>query len=182
MSQRPTHILWLDLETTGSAKDAEVIEVAVSLTRADPALDVLASFGTPVRPSAGALDAMPKKIVEMHTDNGLLADVSRRGVPLWVAESGILALLDQHGIKTRLPIGGSGVGHFDREMVRQTMPRLDKRLTYYTIDVGPTRRMLDLVGVKLPHEPKTHRASDCVREHLAEARRYFSILQAATAA
>lgn len=181
MSQRPTHILWLDLETTGSTKGAEIIEVAVALTPATPDLPVLASYSTPVRASRKALDEMPRKVVEMHTSNGLLELVDD-APPLWMAESAILGLVGDVLPKGKLPIGGSGVGHFDREMVRQTMPRLDKRLTYYTIDVGPTRRMLDLVGVRLPQEPKTHRAADCIREHLAEARRYFALLQAASAA
>lgn len=185
MSTPPTHILWLDLETTGTDRQsAEVIEVAVALTQATPELRVIEAFSTPLIPHQALWqDGLNEEVRRMHTRNGLIADIEAgKAMKPWSAELRIRDILKRHVPDTRkVPLGGSGVGHFDRDFVNREFPLIAKRLTYWPIDVGVVRRMCQMAGVDLPKAPdKTHRSMDCVHDALVEARHYLRLLSGPT--
>lgn len=206
MPPRDDLILFLDLETTGTdvPKD-EIIEVGMSLVSTEEGYPEVASFSSIVLPSDAALiRLMDKKVVrEMHQANGLLDEIievrdrisgvttpdgyegstfyrdygryTQKGVEsevqLWLNTSPV-------GIDTtHIPLGGSGVLHFDRRFIKHFMPRLDARLTHWAYDVGVLRRSFIKAGVKYASmDAKTHRALDDARVHAEEWRWYQEVI------
>lgn len=186
-------ILFLDLETTGTDeyKDA-IIEVGmVMLDATKPGYPEIGTFSRVIIPGDSAyLRMIDKKVVrEMHEANGLLDEIQyyrsqyesdRWGSELWLhtltaTESDILKWIDAFtkGDTQHIPLGGSGVLHFDRKFIRRYLPKFDERLTYWAYDVGVLRRAWDIAGMpSYSIESKTHRALDDARVHADEWRFY----------
>ena len=177
MSKTDKLTVWLDLECTGSNPpiNQSIIEVGVILTDGD--LNELRATSIVVNPIQAHYAAMADKVRAMHTKNGLLADIdSGCGVELWEAQRELLDWLpDQKG---HIPIGGSGVAHYDRRFLDHWMPKFSRRLSYWHYDVGTVRRLIrrrckrvDLLPEWNPLD-KNHRALDDARLHLNEWRYY----------
>lgn len=170
------HFLITDLETTGLDPDLDgVIEIAAVGT--DRNLDVLFEYTTVIEPTPtqrSRLDTNPY-LVDMHTENGLIADLDAgKSTSLRLAEAELLDLIGVHRgdeSPTKIVLSGSGVSHFDQRRIEKFMPALTKRLAHCTVDVGVMRRAYHtFVGEDLTtiNEAKTHRALDDVRCHLEE--------------
>lgn len=178
MSTAPL-ILWCDLETTGTDElTDDIIEAAFVIT--DLELWEVAARQEVYRTDRSPASVAPA-VLEMHRVNGLwnasyAANLTARHA---MAEGTILAWLDEHVPRGDvLPMGGSGVSHFDRRFIRSTWRRLDRRLTFWAYDVGTVRRIARLAGVEHPAPaPKTHRAMDDIRAHIDEARWFVELLR-----
>lgn len=179
MTTLTDHLLWCDLETTGSdeANDS-IIEVGCVLTTYD--LTELGDFTAVVKPEPLGLGRMLQNEVvrSMHEKNGLLADVlaaNDEDRPHKVVQR-LLHWLDCIGAEQgKLVLAGSGVGHFDRRFIARYMPQLHKALRYWVIDIGVIRRAHEMWVGPDPfrhNDGKTHRALDDVRCHVAEARSF----------
>ena len=170
-------IAWLDLETTGNKDGDQIIEVGMVLTDATPALNVIRTFREVIRPAAWVYvkAAMDPIVIEMHTQNGLIAEIDvRNPADRFMTQERILDFL---GPSTKhIPLGGSGVCHFDRKYIRRDWPKVDKRFTYWSYDVGVMRRMARLAGLTGPSVDKPHRALDDALSAVNEARYYIKIL------
>lgn len=173
----PANLLWLDLETTGSNPETDLIlEVGVVLTTSS--LEELQRYECVVRQvdAEKALDASLPVIQDMHRASGLWEDVvtGLMQPPLFEIEGDIISIAkdltpDDHA----LVLAGSGVGHFDLRFVQAQMPQLAALLAYYVIDVGVLRRALDMWGhseMLLQDPVKPHRALADAVLHLQEAR------------
>jgi oligoribonuclease len=172
-------LLWLDLETTGAdeTRDA-IIEVGVIPTTPD--LIQLGEWSEVVRPTDQGLGRLLRLPVvrQMHEANGLLDDLLEddRLPTIGKVDHDLVDWLT--GVHPTSPTGmwvlaGSGVGHFDRRFIKAHMPKLDRRLRHWAIDVGVLRRAYALWGVDRVEPPvpaKNHRALDDAYGHLAEAR------------
>ena len=79
MSDKKTVLFWVDLETTGlDEKNGRVLEYAVVLT--DLELNELASIEGIVKQDVDEATAlMDDYCRNMHTDNGLLAELAKAG-------------------------------------------------------------------------------------------------------
>ena len=175
------HLLWCDLETTGSDEKAgdEIIEIGCVLTTHD--LKELGTFTCVVRPSPLALGRMMQNPVvkAMHEKNGLLDYVLTAAEdqrPHQVTRR-LLDWLDAAGAPAKLVLAGSGVGHFDRRFIERYMPQLAQRLRYWVIDIGVIRRAHQMwVGdvISCANDRKTHRALDDAKCHLEEAQAFRS--------
>jgi oligoribonuclease (3'-5' exoribonuclease) len=133
---------------------------------------------------------MKEVVVKMHTDNGLLDEVGQRGFyPSEMHRDMELARVDQEladWVRSfaggdHMPFAGSGVAHYDRKFIKRDLPLLDRRLTYYSLDIGSARRILDLADVKWPqvHFSKSHRALDDARQHIQETVAFLNWANAA---
>lgn len=174
------YLLWMDLETTGlNPERCAVLEVAAYLTNHH--LSIVDASHMVIECHPEVLERMAPFIREMHTSNGLLAEVAYSTTTLEVEENYLLDILDRHGID-KATLAGSGVAAFDIAVIRAQMPRLASRLNYWTVDVGVLRRTWrmwtgsDLTDV---NAAKTHRARDDIDCHLAEARAFRAVLSAA---
>jgi len=178
----PEYALWFDIETSGLRHGDVIMEVAAVLTRMASGFEELGSFcAVVVRPRLPR-SSMSAFALEEHTRNGLLDDIERGyGVPLEAAEKGVLALVDRW-TDGQVAMAGSGVGHFDHPFIKDRMPVLHARLTYYDLDIGPVRRLARVSGVDMPEKDHTHRATECVREALSQGRALAGILRAGGAA
>lgn len=168
--------LILDTETTGNMPDSELIEIGMVMLDV-PSLVELGEFTIVIEPSPEQFSAMMAKQVvrEMHEKNGLLDDlIAHKGVHPDVADAMIMKWLDQFTIeRTHIPYGGSGVAHFDRQYIAKQLPRLNRRITYWALDVGSVRRIFALQGASTASiDAKTHRALDDAKVHAEELRFY----------
>ena len=168
--------LILDTETTGNEEDSDLIEVGLVMLDV-PSLSELGRFTIVIEPSPEQFTEMVnKKVVkEMHEANGLMRDLmNHRGVPPEVADAAICRWLDQYSEgRGHIPYGGSGVSHFDRKYITRQLPMLNKRITYWALDVGAARRIFALQGATTHSiDAKTHRALDDALVHAAELRFY----------
>jgi oligoribonuclease (3'-5' exoribonuclease) len=172
-------ILWIDLETTGSSNDADIIEFGAVLTDSSPELNQLGEFTATLSTTK---DYESPIVEEMHERSGLTIALDNPDFLLVSSlEQAVLRWInDTIGFSTEhIAWGGSGVGHIDSKYIRRDMPYLSKRITYWVYDVGVLRRMLRLAGVEFKDttEAKTHRALDDIKGHVQEARDYISILR-----
>lgn len=176
---RDNHLLWIDLETTGSSRTQDcIIEVGVILTTSD--LTELGWYDALIRPTDEGLGRMLRNPVvrEMHTNNGLLNEILNNEHlknPFVAGEEIISWATDLGAREGRTVIAGSGVGHFDKDFIHKFMPNLGNFCRHWLIDVGSTRRQHEMwVGTEVSkaNDSKTHRAIDDVRCHLDEARAY----------
>ncbi len=182
MAPRKDLIVFLDLETTGNDEADEIIEIGMVMLKA-PDWQEIGSFSQVVYPNDSAWDRLIHNdvVYQMHQLNGLLLDAtSDKAVVREKAEGRALAWLDglTDGSTTHIPLGGSGVSHFDRPYLRREMPDLSKRFTYWAYDVGVVRRMYELTdGIGWPSQDgKTHRALDDARVHAEEFRYGLELL------
>ena len=178
---RDDAIVWVDLETTGSADDSEIIEIGSVITNTKD-FSILSEFSQVIRCSAAGIERIRANpvVLNMHTKNGLLAELERGdGIPLWHADdlmsswiTGVVGASTEH-----IPLGGSGVSHFDRKFIRRDLPKVDKRLSYWAYDVGVLRRTWKLLGLPtLDDEGKDHRALADIILHVEEFKFYTNAL------
>lgn len=169
-------ILYLDCEMTGNLDDDEIIEVGLVMLDAK-SLDEIGAYSVIIEPSKQALGnlAANKVVWNMHDKNGLINDLNfyNLGVPAVTADSQIMQWINGFTKSTNhIPYGGSGVAHFDRKYIDRDLPNLSKRITYWALDIGSTRRQWQLAGRTdwLDQAGKTHRALDDARFHADELR------------
>lgn len=172
MSDDPTHIAWLDLETTCSDENlpyAAIIEVGVYVT--NYYLEPVASTSVVLNPGleahlqrwagsgdlrtatvdetvATVFDAMDPVVQDMHTANGLWDEVVKSDWTRERVDTALAEFLAEVGDGSRVALAGSGVGHFDSRWLTKFTPKTKSKLTYWSFDVGVMRRFLrDLCGV-----------------------------------
>ena len=180
----PEHILWLDLETTGLHHSSPILEVAAVITDMD--LNEKARGLWVVNPERGYykngvwlhghkdwVSLMPVNVLEMHVASGLIREAKESRHDLNGVESALASLIqDTCGYGQRVPLGGSGVSHFDLHVIRQQLPVLAEKLTYWTIDVGNVRRFVQRVmGKEFERTEIAHRAMPDVEQSIEEAKR-----------
>jgi oligoribonuclease (3'-5' exoribonuclease) len=180
----PPIIVFLDIETSGNLPELhELLEYAAVMldpvtgeTIGEPGLDCCEITIDPAQ--ADWPDRMPAKVREMHEENGLLRDVTERGVNRGVAERYLSSWILRHRPGNRpLWLGGAGVSHFEVRWLPRHLPTISTLLTDYSagcriIDTSATRRHLELAGVQCPDftTAKPHRAAPDVWLHVAEYR------------
>lgn len=160
----PRYLLWLDLETSDlSPSKGEILEIGAVLTEFRYPYDEVGRFQSVVRADVLLYQAASKltfeefvaefaedhheAVVEMHLDNGLLAEsfqskddrreVQRRFMQ-WLTE-----LVPDKGT---IRIAGSGVGPFDVPYMRHHMPLIPGWCQYRVLDISSVRTALESVG------------------------------------
>lgn len=177
-------ILFCDLETTGTDPNLDsIIEVGISVVTW-PAFEEVFAKSYLIVPTPEAYARMQAKDVvrEMHCKNGLSEDIDflLEHSPWGFDPAGVDLLIDtdlsQFGSRgsAHIPLGGSGISHFDRPFIRKNLPLFDARISYWAYDVGVMRRMFILAGAKHADDSgKTHRALDDARVHANEFKFYM---------
>ena len=134
-------LVWIDLEMTGLdlAKDA-LIEIAVLVTDGDlnvqdDGLDLL------IPPSAQAMDAMGDFVRKMHTDSGLLDELTRATLTMAQTEQQVLDYIKQYvPVPRKAPLAGNTIGT-DRSFLARDMPLLEGHLHYRNVDVSSVKEL-----------------------------------------
>ena len=170
------YIVWVDCEMTGlDVRIDELCEIAVVITdeelnEVDEGLQIV------IKPSEAALTNMGEFVTQMHTESGLLAELST-GVSVAEAEEKVLSYLSAHLAEKQAPLAGNSIGT-DRMFLNKYMPTLDGFLHYRNTDVSSikelTRRWYPRVYFQLPKKNGNHRALADIRESIKELRYYRS--------
>lgn len=169
----PKHLLWLDLETTGTSEYVhKIVEVGVAITDATPDLTLVQSAQFVIYNDLDVLEHMESVVVDMHAKSGLLADIVKgNGDKITDVDAElhewVKPYLNEGGI---IHLAGSGVGHFDMRFLKRHMPRLFAQLEFAPYDLGSLRRFLRLVGIEAEERSLSHRALGDVFDHISEAR------------
>lgn len=165
-------IVWVDLEMTGLDPDRHVIvEVAALVTDAD--LNILdEGVDLVVHATEAELAKMDGVVRNMHSENGLLADIAASTVTITEAEEAVLGLVEKHCDPAHpAPLAGNSIAT-DRSFIRKHMPRLDEALHYRMIDVSTVkelaRRWFPKTYYKQPEKGLAHRALADIVESIRE--------------
>lgn len=189
-------ILWIDLETTGSdAQEHSLIEIGAVVTDDTPELTVIDHFTVVIKTITDEwVDAVPV-VLDMHTKNGLLVESLTDGVNYPDAVNMFADWVNSFDWRNRrVPLAGSGVGHFDRvwldRMLDDVKPEFPQ-MAYWSYDIGCVRRFARLGGLRDLEDfgydgtqagaNKPHRALDDIFDHIAEARAFISMFAAVQA-
>ena len=197
MSEKPTILLWIDIETTDASPDAQLLELYACWTETGSDLIMLGEYHalSPAKPRM----KMAPEVEAMHRESGLLADLDANWAPPVDADEWTRASLMHLWLKNReiarhqnakITIAGSGIAHFDVPWLKglEFGSRLVSDCTYWLLDVGILRRSLSYAGITVPDdfaEPKAHRATADVYAHAREfvrIRQHLSGLQERAAA
>lgn len=180
----PLFFAWIDLEATGSDKKNDLIlEIGFVLTRIAYPCEELASYEAVIMPDDPHwMDRLHPDVERMHRASGLLEDVWDHGRDLRECESEMISLLMKFGKPHYFMAAGSAMSHYDRPMIANGMPRLEKWFQPPSHDVGTIRRGfkfsgrrdLECFGQTFSGE-KPHRGPADIRDHLNEWRQYASM-------
>ena len=158
--ERFDYFLFLDYETTGDP-DRKLIEVGWMLT--DVHLEPLFECQSMVIHQP--VYTMNAKVLKMHTDNGLLAEVANTTTEVWQAEHHVCGSIQGIAEQTNNRIVLAGFTcHYDRELMQRDMPKLNGWLHYRHFDVSVPRGMYSNWVEKIPSkkDEHPHRAKDDV--------------------
>mgnify|MGYP002152415541 FL=1 len=170
--------MWLDAEMTGLDLEVdELVEIAVLIT--DYQLNIQdEGFHVVISPSEAALEQMGDFVRQMHTDSGLLEELSD-GISLAEAETQLMDYLLQHVPEPQsAPLAGNTIGT-DRAFVQRYLPRVHEHLHYRNIDVSTikelTRHWFPRMYFQAPEKNGGHRALADIRESIRELAYYRQV-------
>ena len=169
-------LIFLDLETTGlDPRTDRILELAAA--RVSEALEPVDGFSTVILPNPGVLACPPGYVYDMHTRNGLLAEISEeRGVTLSAALQGFTAWLAAQP-DTPHTLAGNSV-HFDLGFLREWMQPAAEMFSHRLLDVTALQIARRLAGKSACpiHAGDNHRAEGDVLASMAQARWLLSRL------
>ena len=178
-TERPTILLWIDIETTDATPDAQLLELYACWTEDGPNLIMLGEYHalSPAKPRM----RMAPEVEAIHRESGLLEDLEANWAPPTDSDEWTDATLMHLWLENRriareqnanVTLAGSGIAHFDVPWLRAHKygDRLVADCTYWLLDVGILRRTLAAAGITIPEEtePKAHRAKADVYSHARE--------------
>jgi oligoribonuclease len=176
-------LIWIDLETTGLDQDDgmrgcidhDILEIGLHITDLD--FNIL-DEGLQI-PIYHIMDDIKSKmnafVLDMHTKNGLLEDVSRAVCNLSAADLVVTNYLASFDIVPgTVPICGNNVG-FDKNFIAAQMPLLTKMLHYRKIDVSSFKEVARnivpeafFLAERLKEKDASHRALDDIKMSIKE--------------
>lgn len=181
-------LAWLDLETTGfpdlandGVHDHRILEIAAVVT--DGYFNEIARLqlviGFPLSSTKNLCDQV---VLDMHTENGLFAEVAFSRNTISSAEADVIEFLSENGItRQSSPLCGNGIT-FDRMFIEAQMPDLNDYLHYRQLDVSAVKMFLKTINPNLePPKKRPHRALDDILESIEEAKHYRALLAPALA-
>lgn len=178
----PLRYIWIDFESPGIDPAMPILEACVIGTDAE--LRELFCINTLIRPTKEAYAELAANpiVIEMHSKSGLYSDLVNTDPALLPTlenlEDEILRRIEDMSDDGEISIAGSGVSHYDADVIETQMPRLHDLCTYYQIDVNTQRRMYKAAtghDIVSPLPEKVHRAETDIRDDLRYARAYQSL-------
>lgn len=171
-------LIWIDLETTGiDPANDHILEVAWRITN-DSLIPWSVTKSHVLRPSKEAWTQLKETpfVMDMHIENGLLADIDADHNLLLVEDVEDLILADIAVLDETWMVAGSSP-HFDLSFIREHMPRLADKLSHRIYDTSTLKTLFKSVGHmdNIKNDDK-HRAASDIDNSLAYAWMYRDIL------
>ena len=164
--------VWVDLETTGLGVNAALLEIAAIISGPDliPDPDMFHEIAYFDRDSDPGIDPI---VLAMHDESGLWKECAAQPPHQGTRQvlDGFESWLVEQGVGEGFTLAGSGVSHFDGPCLDHHSPLVAARRSYFSVDVGNTRRLARGGGVEWPdaQDEKAHRAQDDIMDHFNEA-------------
>jgi oligoribonuclease len=171
---RPSHLVWIDLEMTGLDTDVHrIVEVAVIIT--DFTFKELARFEAVIHQSEEILAASNGFSLKAHDDNGLYAKVRTSKVGEHEAEQAVCALVRDHVPPGSVILAGNSI-RADRLFIDSHWHELSSMLHYRMLDVSTLKVLWLGLGHDEYKKGDTHRALGDIEESIAELKFYLENL------
>lgn len=170
-------LVWIDCEMTGlDLQIDEIVEVAVVITDYD-LQPIDEGFQIVIKPSAKALAQMGEFVTQMHTDSGLINDLST-GEDIATAEAQILDYIKSHIPEEKTAVlAGNSIGT-DRSFIAKYLPAVNEHLHYRNLDVSSVkilaRQWFPRIYFNAPEKNGGHRALADILESIKELDYYRS--------
>jgi len=181
-SNRPSRLIWIDLEMTGlDTLTDQIIEIATVVTDAD-LNEIAVGPELAIAQPKSIIDAMDEWNTKQHAESGLTRRVLESGVDIAEAERATLAFLRDHVPAGKSPMCGNSVCQ-DRRFLARLMPELESYFHYRNLDVSTLKILAQAwapeVAARIAKEGR-HRALDDVRDSIAELAVYRQHLLASS--
>lgn len=168
------NVVFLDLETTGLDPATDrILEIAAA--RVNERLEPVDGFTAVVRPNPGIGLAMDDYVREMHTKNGLLAELDRGQTLVEVTKPFCEWLQRQRNGDEKLTLAGDSV-HFDLSFLRSWIPTAAVHFSHRLLDISAFRVAREFCGAEACPivSSSGHRAQGDVLASIAKARWHLS--------
>jgi oligoribonuclease len=172
--EKPTKLLWVDLEMTGldPVKDV-ILEVAAEVTDFD--FNTLASYEARVQQKREVVvDRMQKNIWwQQYPDNrDEFLNKLEVAKPSKQVEQELIALVEEHFGSTPAILAGNSI-HNDRGFIKQWWQAFDLKLHYRMLDVSSFKILMQgKYGIEF-EKKELHRAFDDIQASIAELHQYL---------
>jgi oligoribonuclease len=184
MNDKPSNLIWIDLEMTGLDPQTDyIIEIATLVTDAN--LNILAEGpNLVIHQDSAILAKMDDWNTKQHKQSGLTERVLASTISVHEAEAQTLAFLKQYVGSKASPICGNTVCQ-DRRFLVKWMPNLEAYFHYRHLDVSTIKELARRwapEAFKGFSKASKHLALDDIKESLEELRYYrdrFFILEKA---
>lgn len=169
-----TKLLWVDLEMTGlEVKHERIIEVAAIVS--DLNFNELAEYHAIVKQDKEFLDAMDDWNKKTHGESGLLAKVPAGKEPELV-EMDLINLVQTHFGDDKPILAGNSIMQ-DRLFIDEYMKTFSPLLHYRMLDVSSWKILFVNRFGKKYEKKGSHRATDDIRESMAELQFYLQFIK-----
>jgi len=143
MNERPTRLIWIDLEMTGlDTREDSIIEIATVIT--DGELNIVAEGPVlAIHQSDEVLAGMDEWNTRQHGASGLIARVRASKITAAMAERQTLDFLGMHLEPRISPMCGNSICQ-DRRFLAREMPTLEAFFHYRNLDVSSLKILAGL--------------------------------------
>ncbi|MFL2849771.1 MAG: oligoribonuclease [Pseudohongiellaceae bacterium] len=168
------NLIWIDLEMTGLAPNADrILEIATLITDAN--LNIIAEGpNLAVRQSDGLLDGMDDWNQRHHSKTGLIEKVKNSRIDDKEAERQTIEFLVQYSEKGASPMCGNSICQ-DRRFLANYMPELEEFFHYRNLDVSSIKELVRRWKPEILEglvKKGTHIAMDDIKDSVIELVHY----------
>lgn len=177
-NERPTRLLWMDLEMTGLDANKDIIlEVAAEVT--DFTFQTLGSYEARIKHNATNMAQLMQanswwQDYPANRDDFLKHASS--GKPLKTVEAELIAFVETHFNGQPAILAGNSI-HNDRNFIKHWWPAFDLKLHYRMLDVTSFKLLLQGKFGKEYIKSNSHRAFDDIQASIAELQYCLSYLR-----
>jgi len=170
MNDKPSYLIWIDLEMTGlDPQNDQIIEIATIIT--DSRLNIVA-YGPSlaIHQPEEIMKKMDDWNTKQHTQSGLVERVRQSTITLLEAQKQTLAFLKQYVPAKASPMCGNTVCQ-DRRFLARWMPALEAHFHYRHLDVSTVKELAKLWAPEIFKgltKQSKHLALDDIKESIDE--------------
>jgi oligoribonuclease len=152
-------LLFLDLETTGLAVDAAILEVGAIAVDGER---LIGHFHRRVSQPPQVLEAMEPFVREMHEKSGLLAELKRDAMPMQTVGFELAEFIGKHWAKDedKPRLAGYSV-HVDKRWLESAAPAVAALMHHRVLDVSSLRDTLKDMGLEFAKNDVHRAIADC---------------------